>query len=463
MTVPLRVDGVDISHHQSGTLNMTDTPVKFVYHKATEGATFIDQRYKDRREQARKAKMPFGAYHFARPALGDAAAEARHFLHVAAPRPGDLLPCLDLEVTEGLIPSALRQWAIRFSEIVKKEIGFLPVLYCPWDFNLPNIRWVPRYNNLNIPPTIPWDVWQFSNGAYGVPNQVRGFGHVDLNVFADGFRLGELRIPKPVRENTATIRIVTQNIKALPLMSQSKVVEDVMLTARQADIVGWQEIKPERYDDAIQALEESGKWETYWGQGRAKPGLIEKGDDREEEDYASPISWRAKRFRFVDGGKWLLHKATAGICADRWVTWVVLEETKTGARLYVDNAHYVSGAWSDNPKPHKEKRKEMWRDGYFRHVRFLAEKMKDHPSAAMFSLGDYNANRKRDAHLWVKEIRDRNVRSGVGPKSIDHIWFLNGRKWRVDPDDDGGELLGGRNSDHQGRRLQFTLKERRSA
>lgn len=199
-TTPLRVDGADVSHHQ-GELDLKAAKaagLKWLYHKATEGTTFRDSEYASRREQARAAKLPFGAYHFARPELGDAAAEARAFLAFARPVPGDLLPCLDLEVTGGLTQAQLKTWARNFSRVVKARTGVLPVLYCPWDLGLPNLRWVPRYNDRNQPPTIPWDIWQFSNGQLGIPNSFKGLGRVDLNHSKVG--VSKLLIPKPKPE-----------------------------------------------------------------------------------------------------------------------------------------------------------------------------------------------------------------------------------------------------------------------
>jgi GH25 family lysozyme M1 (1,4-beta-N-acetylmuramidase) len=198
-TKPLTVHGSDVSHHQ-GTLDLARAKkagLQFLYHKATEGDSFTDPEYDIRRKHARAAGIPFGAYHFARPEVGDAVAEARRFIAVAKPVPGDLVPALDLETTEGLSQAQLKTWAKTFSNEVKRLTGVVPVLYCPWNLGLVNTRWVPRYNNSNTPPTVPWDIFQFSNGVYGVPNEFPGLGHVDLNHFRDGFGVKRIQIAKP--------------------------------------------------------------------------------------------------------------------------------------------------------------------------------------------------------------------------------------------------------------------------
>lgn len=211
MTTPLRVHGSDVSHHQ-GQLDLAKAKaegLRFLYHKATEGDSFVDREYAARRTQAAEAGLRFGAYHFARAERGDARDEARHFLEVAQPESGDLIPVLDLETAEGLTQTQLKRWAKVFSNEVKREVGVLPVLYSQWEFEgLRNIRWVPRYNSTNTPPTIPWDVWQFSDGVHGVPNSFPGLGHVDLNHLADGFRLRDLTL----RPSRPELDLVTFNV-----------------------------------------------------------------------------------------------------------------------------------------------------------------------------------------------------------------------------------------------------------
>ena len=200
-----RVDGVDISHHQSGALNMAAgkaSGVKWVYHKATEGATYRDPNYVRRRAEAAKAGLHFGAYHFARPSsqAGDAEREAKFFLDTAKPLPGDMLPVLDIEVTDGLSMGAVRAWVKNFSNAVHRALGVRPILYTnsSWDlgYNEKNhIIWRARYNNTNTPPVRRWDIWQFSNGVYGNPNSIIGFGKVDLNTMRPGLTVAQLRVP----------------------------------------------------------------------------------------------------------------------------------------------------------------------------------------------------------------------------------------------------------------------------
>lgn len=210
---PLPVHGVDISHHQNGTLDLAGARkrgLRWLYHKATEGDSYTDPNYARRRSEAAKAGIPFGAYHFARAERGDALAEARRFIATAKPKPGDLRPALDLETTEGLTMAQVRTWAKTFVDEVERLTGVKPVVYTPFDLGTAVkgcLIWRPRYNNSNTPPVLPWDIWQYSNGVFGVPRSVQGIGNVDLNVMRDGLKVEAMLIPKAKPAPKPTVRV----------------------------------------------------------------------------------------------------------------------------------------------------------------------------------------------------------------------------------------------------------------
>lgn len=204
---PLPVHGADISHYQDGKLDLAGARkrgLRFLYHKATEGTSYVDPNFARRRAEAarvrvgklRRLRLRFGGYHFARPTKGNAVAEAKHFLSVYRPHPGDLRPALDLEVTGGLSLAELRVWAKTFCDYVERETGAKPIVYTPFDL-VPKgcLAWRPRYSNANTPPTLPFDIRQFSNGVYGVPNSFPGLGHVDLNSLRPGVKVSALLVP----------------------------------------------------------------------------------------------------------------------------------------------------------------------------------------------------------------------------------------------------------------------------
>jgi hypothetical protein len=202
MVTARRVDGADISHYQSKVdlRAAKKAGLKFLYHKVSEGDSYFDDSYGPRLREARDLGLPVGGYHFGRANKGDAEAEARRFLKMLKAKPGDIIPALDLETTEGLTAKELKVWSAKFSQVVYDSLGVLPVLYGPFgSLGMDKqILWVPRYNNTNTPPDSRWDIWQFSNGHYGVPNDFSGLGHCDLNTFGKGMTMSRLIIPRQV-------------------------------------------------------------------------------------------------------------------------------------------------------------------------------------------------------------------------------------------------------------------------
>jgi GH25 family lysozyme M1 (1,4-beta-N-acetylmuramidase) len=118
--------------------NLAVADVKHIYLKASEGASFTDPTYLERRLAAEKVTLHYGAYHFARPDQKTSPfSEAKLFLNViGTPQPGRLRPCLDLEV-----PAAgqltLRQWAEDFASVIHGTLGYWPVLYGSTSFIAP--------------------------------------------------------------------------------------------------------------------------------------------------------------------------------------------------------------------------------------------------------------------------------------------------------------------------------------
>jgi GH25 family lysozyme M1 (1,4-beta-N-acetylmuramidase) len=449
-TKAMPVHGADLSHHNSQTIDLPKAikaGLQWLYHKATEGDSMRDQMYVVRRGQARIHDLPFGAYHFARPEKGDAVTEAQRFLAVADPKPGDLRPVLDLESDEGMSLDALRAWSKTWCEVVAKAVGIQPIIYTPFDLKPVKgiLLWRPRYNNTNTPPVLPWDIWQFSNGVFGIPNTFPGLGHVDLNTMRTGLTLKDLLIPKPLAKS-GVIRFVSQNVRSKPQMPQADVVHDVELTGSQAGVVAWQEIGFDRYKQAV--LDLGPEFDSYIPDGAGN---------------SNPVSWRDSVWTQCAAGEILLNKAdpTSTVRgSDRFLVWVLIKHNGTGAFVLVNNAHYVARAWGHRTgQEAKEQpiRQEMWLAA--NKIHRAAVKDWVDKGYAIVCMGDYNSSNARELPLG-KTIGGRTVRYVVGDKSIDQVIFINGKDFRWEIEDLDGEILPGRNSDHQGRRGQARLVER---
>lgn len=233
MVTAQKIHGADISHWQGGSLNLATAKkagLRFLFHKATEGAGYTDPNYAKRRAEAKAAGVPFGAYHFAK-AAGSPEAQAAHFLKVASPHKGDIRPALDFE------DPALGRWSTaaksdfvrRFVAAVEKATGVKPFIYIPGTWSLNSTfdcpLWVPRYSNSNAAPRIPrpwktWTIWQFSNGVYGEPKSVAGIGHCDLNTlnmdparFLEVFTIGGVAKPAAKKAPAKPAPVKEQPVK----------------------------------------------------------------------------------------------------------------------------------------------------------------------------------------------------------------------------------------------------------
>lgn len=336
-TTPRKVHGADCSHHNAN-LDLGQAKgagLGFFYHKATEGTTVKDDQYGARRAAAAKAKLPFGAYHFARPDGGDAVAEAKAFLAYAKPKPGDLIPALDLEVDGGLSRVSLRNWAIAFSEEVKRQVGVLPVLYSPWDLGLPNIRWVPRYNDSNTPPTVPWDIWQFSNGVYGVPDSFPGLGHVDLNTFRDGFGLNKILMPTPEREEKAK-RLRVAHLSGETFDTPEQRLNDYeKILKRGYDVITGTELSDDIVARVRNLAQDLG-YRLSWGK-RHDTWVAVKAD------RITKNSWQEGAVHVLDSAPAVGDPHPYSAKGIRWASWFDIE---LGRRVSVGSVHFLTkGRW----------------------------------------------------------------------------------------------------------------------
>ena len=202
------LDGIDVSYHQ-GSIDWTKVAgagQHFAYVRASAGSLTADSAYATNRTGARAAGLTVGSYHYANPdtAPDDAANEAAWFLRNATIGSGDLLPVLDLEVSNGLSPADLIAWAQAWVASVESATGVKPLIYTTpsfwasamadtdWFAQNGNRLWVAHWTTASQ-PTVPagnwagtgWTFWQHSSSG-SVPGIAEA---VDLDRF-DGATLG---------------------------------------------------------------------------------------------------------------------------------------------------------------------------------------------------------------------------------------------------------------------------------
>lgn len=187
---------IDLSHHNVvlDWERVRSAGIAAVIHKATEGATFRDRLYRERREAARAAGLRFGSYHFTSGAPVDAQVE--NYLAHADPRDDELI-CLDWEESFSGRTMTLGE-AERFVELVLEATGRAPMLYggrllretlagvessilsrCP--------LWYARFAPEPVGVPALWDrwtFWQYTDGQNGPePHEVDGIGPCDRDLF----------------------------------------------------------------------------------------------------------------------------------------------------------------------------------------------------------------------------------------------------------------------------------------
>ena len=199
-------DGIDVSKYQGDIdwYQVSINPhVKFVYIKATEGASHVDKRYQENLRKARAVGLRVGSYHFFT-SQRSPEDQIRNFLKYVKHEEQDLLPMVDVEHTGNRLAERrqLQNNLAKFMELVKAEYGKYPLLYSQYKFY--NDMLAPEFNRhfifiarySNYQPTLrgggKYNIWQFTENGH-----VNGIkGNVDLNRFANGTSIKDILLKK---------------------------------------------------------------------------------------------------------------------------------------------------------------------------------------------------------------------------------------------------------------------------
>jgi lysozyme len=189
--------GIDVSHHQGAIAwpQVRKAGISFAFLKATEGRSFVDDRFAQNVKEAQAAGVIIGAYHFFRAAAPEQAiAEADHYVETIGQAGGTQvfgLPfALDLETPEGGTRSAIVTAARTFIARFKEKTGEDMILYTYPSFineylnhslaDLP--LWYARYDVAQPEDRGGWQRWMFVQ--HTDKGQVPGIsGPVDMNEF----------------------------------------------------------------------------------------------------------------------------------------------------------------------------------------------------------------------------------------------------------------------------------------
>jgi lysozyme len=194
--------GIDVSHHQ-GTIkwqevsHWNDVPIRFVYIKATEGATFKDPRYSHNIQKAREQGFKVGSYHFFR--CGSTAdAQFANIKNSVKKDQQDMRVIVDIEVIKRQNIKRYKPQFKRLLKLLEQHYGHKPIIYTYERFF--NTHFGPEFKEYPLiiakyQPFLPelnhghnWTAWQFSQTG-----KVKGInGHVDINVLHEEAELEHL-------------------------------------------------------------------------------------------------------------------------------------------------------------------------------------------------------------------------------------------------------------------------------
>ena len=201
--------GVDISHYQANVdMNkLKEQNIKFVYIKATEGNTHKDKKFDKNWENAKKADLLSGAYHFFS-YDSDGKSQAENFVKVVGSDiKGRLLPAVDVEYygnKEQNPPNkeqVVKELKI-FLEVLEKKYGVKPLIYTRSDIYDKYIKgefdeykkWISSlYTPLSWNYKDDWYIWQYLNRGELIGYN-GGQKYIDLNVLNKNKNINDLII-----------------------------------------------------------------------------------------------------------------------------------------------------------------------------------------------------------------------------------------------------------------------------
>ena len=193
-------DGIDVSNYQKDInwqATAADPSIKYVYVKATEGATHKQHRYRANIENARRHGVKVGSYHFLS-TTSPIQKQFENFISMAKPEEQDLIPLLDVETHSGWSSKQLQDSVKLFCRLLEDYYGCQPMIYTNvsyfntllgYDFrNYP--LFIARYskNEPQLNFGAKWILWQFSD--CGIINGIDA--KVDLSRFNRGCSLKDI-------------------------------------------------------------------------------------------------------------------------------------------------------------------------------------------------------------------------------------------------------------------------------
>ena len=193
-------DGIDVSSYQKDIdwdAVCNDKKIRFVYVKATEGATYTSPHFRYNIENARKHGLKVGSYHFLR-TTSSLQSQFENFTRAVKPEEQDLVPLIDIEQRGNWTPRQIVDSLEVFIKMVSKHYNCRPMIYTMTSFYNKYLAshfkkyplFIARYSESapELNDGANYTLWQYTDQG-----TVKGIDHaVDMCRFAKDKRIADI-------------------------------------------------------------------------------------------------------------------------------------------------------------------------------------------------------------------------------------------------------------------------------
>lgn len=199
--------GVDVSSYQKDVdfNKLKEQHIDFVYVKATEGSTHVDESFSKKWKEVKDAGIPSGAYHYYS-YYQSGVAQAESFIKTVGDLNGRLIPAIDMELTVDEVYNPPEKDAVvrglkAFIAVIEEKYKVKPIIYARKDYYEKYLKddfadypkWVTNYY---LPAFMDygegWTIWQYDDK--GLLDGYSGEKYIDLNVLNNKTSLDSLTI-----------------------------------------------------------------------------------------------------------------------------------------------------------------------------------------------------------------------------------------------------------------------------
>ena len=207
MPLQFPIHGIDVSSYQNtiswhkvALMRVNDIRMGFTFIKATEGLGNVDENYRKNYQNAKKAGMVVGAYHFFL-ATKSGVVQANNYIKNVTLSGGDFPPVVDIEQLYGVPSPVMRKRLLEWLTTIEAAYKVKPIIYSNVEFYERNLGsnfdsyplWVAHYNAPDKPRIArDWTFWQHSEAGH-----INGITSlVDCDVFnGDSAAFKQLLLP----------------------------------------------------------------------------------------------------------------------------------------------------------------------------------------------------------------------------------------------------------------------------